>query len=38
MDSRQIAYLVVLLIGVFIGAVSQVLLTIASMRAYDSPL
>lgn len=38
MDSRQIAYIVVLLIGVFIGAVSQVLLKIASMRAYDSPL
>lgn len=38
MDKQQMLYIAVLLVGIFIGAVSQVLLKKASMKTYSSPL
>ena len=38
MDKQQMFYTAILLVGVFIGAVSQVLLKKASMKTYVSPL
>ena len=38
MDKREIFYAAVLLIGVFISAVSQVMLKKAAMKTYSSPI
>ena len=38
MDKQQMLYTAILLGGVFLGAVSQVLLKKASMKTYTSPL
>lgn len=38
MDKRSVPYYVILLIAVFIGSISQVMLKKSSMRKYSSPL
>ena len=38
MDKQQMLYTAILLVGIFIGSVSQVLLKKASMKTYRSPL
>lgn len=38
MDREMLPYILVLMIGVFVSAVSQVMLKKAALRTYDSPI